>query len=356
MSTIQKNGGLRSLTGYNGIPVANEADLLAALNKTGLNYTVEMEPHKNQRNGSHTGFYDVYRADNGACLGSGLSDRFNPIQNAEAFAPIADLARGESGLCIGGAHAFDGGRTAALAVDFGVMSIGDASINDTVLKRISFTNSHDGSGSARIAVTPYRLRCKNGLVSAMAAAAITVRHTRTAQDRMLQAARILRGIAAQMTRTETTYNVLARSKVNKEAFARILEMLFPSEDKSTKAAKNAVEAKGAIAAYYQDADGGFIERDTGWNLFNAITRYTDHDSAVRVHGTGDRSEARAASMLTGAIAEKNAKALVSCVNVLGVKDEIDEILSRIESDPVNIAMAQVSEPGSIDDILNRMSI
>lgn len=332
MQQIFKNGSLRSFKDYKGIPVKNEADLVAALNRSGLNYEVEMQPHVNARIGGETGFYDVYRTDNGACLGSGLSDRFHPIQNATAFAPIVEMARGEKDVHIGGAHAWDGGRTATLAVDFGVMRIGDANRDDIVLKRIAFTNSHDGSGSARISITPFRLRCSNGLVSAMAGSAITVRHTLTADRRMEQAARILKGIGAQMVRTEVTYQALARKTVHKEHFAHILETLFPSKDKDGKAAKNAGEAKEAIAHYYQDADGGFMERDTGWNLFNAITRFTDHDSPIRVHGGASREDARTASVLTGAIAEKNVKALATCMNVLKVQGEIESILASMGAD------------------------
>jgi hypothetical protein len=217
------------------------------------------------------------------------------------------------------------------------------------LKRIAFTNSHDGSGAARIAITPFRLRCKNGLVSAMAGSAITVRHSKTGADRMQQAARILRGIEAQMIRTEATYNALAASKVARDQFAEVLETLFPTEDKTNKAAKNATEAKEAISRYYQDADGNFMERNTGWNLFNSITRFTDHDSPIRANGA-DHNEARAASMLTGAIAEKNAKALATCVKVLELDDDIARILAQVETSQAAQLAAYAPAPVSIWDI------
>lgn len=364
---ISKNGALRSFKNYTGIPIQNEADLMDALNQTGLGYTVEMQAHKNARTGADTDWFDLYRADNNVQVGCGVTDRYHVIQNAEAFQPLVEIAKVETDVHIGGAFAFDGGRTAALAVDFGVMSIGDASLGDTVLKRIAFTNSHDGSGSARISITPYRLRCKNGLVSALASSAINIRHTQTAHDRMEQAARILRGIEAQMTKTETAYNVLAKTRVTKDAFAAILETLFPGKEKEGRAAKNAAEAKEAVSRYYADRDGGFLpERDTGWNAFNAVTRYTNHDSGIRVHGVGDRGLARSASVLTGKIAEKNAKALATCIDVLGIEDEISRILASVEASQADNIAAMMDAPaqagpvvqgdGSLDSILSMMDL
>lgn len=311
--------------------IRTDADLLAVMKAGGLDYKVTKIPMTHPHTGEVIPFFATMREDTGAILGAGLSDRYTVIQNSDAWGMAADITKLTGGITsFAKAHTFNGGASAALQIDLGQMIVGDAKMNDVVMKRVTLKNAHDGSGSSELAVTPYRLRCKNGLsiMDKSGRLSIAIRHTATAEKRMKQTAMALAHLEKQLTATETAYNVLNKTPVTKAVIAETLEKLFPSKNKEKQAAKNAAEAKDAILHYYMDADANTTDRETGWNLYNAITRYTTHDAPVRSHGGGD---ARFQAMISGSIAQKAYGALSTVIDVLDVEDDIARILRSVET-------------------------
>ncbi len=318
--------------------ITNDADLLAVMKAGGLDYKVSKIPMTHPHTGAVIPFFATMREDTGEILGAGLSDRYTVIQNSDAWGMAADVTKLTGGITsFAKAHTFNGGASAALQIDLGQMTVGDAKLGDTVMKRVTLKNAHDGSGSSELAVTPYRLRCKNGLsiMDKSGRLSIAIRHTATAEKRMKQTAIALAHLSKQLTATETAYNVLAKTPVTRAVIADTIARLFPTQDKTGSALTNAKNATEAILHYYQDADAGQTERETGWNLYNAITRYTTHDAPVRSHGGGD---SRFQSMISGSIASKAYGALATVINVLDVEDDITRILRQVEtSQAANLA-------------------
>lgn len=350
-----ERANIHTLTNLNhGIKIANEADLAPALARMGFDYEVEMVPRTNYRNAEDTdhGFMEVYRTDTGHLLGAGVTARYGVVQNAEQLGIITHMAKEDGGpVMIRNPHVYDNGRSISLNVDMGIMTIGNPQVGDVVLKRVTIKNSYDGSGSASIFIAPYRLKCKNGMCAATDIVGIKIPHTKTASERIKLFADTVKKIGPAMRKTEITYQVLATSVVDKEAFSRVLDALFPMEGKDKQAQKNAKEIRDIVIANYQSADGGFIDRDTGWNLLNAVTHYTTHEAPTRVHGATTQEQARAMSQIDGSAAKLAQKAMVTIVKTLEIEDDITRMLRSVEtSQAAQLATYAQPERLSIFDI------
>jgi len=329
----------------NGIKIETSADLAPALSRLGMDYEVEMVPRTNYRNvedDAH-GFYEVYRKDTGHLLGAGMTNKYGVVQNANQLEILTHIAKEEGGpVFVRNPHVYDNGRSISLNVDMGIMTIGDAKVGDIVMKRATLKNSHDGSGSASIMITPYRLRCSNGMCAAMGATGIKIPHTKTAAERIKAFAQTVQKIAPAMRATEATYQVLATAVVEKAQFARILDALFPLEG-NAQAVKNAKNIRDIVIANYQSADGGFIDRETGWNMLNAVTHYTTHDAPVRLHGGTTPEQARAMSQIDGAASQLAQKAMKTIVQTLEIEDDITRMLRMVETSQA-AQLATYAEP------------
>lgn len=355
MSTLNGNTNLREIEKIKNraTAITTKEGLENALTLAGLNYVVEKEERKNPRRGNEvTGRFEIYRADTGHMLGADRTDRYNIIQNSDALSIIADFAQAEGGpVYLSNAQVFDNGSWISISVDMGHMLIGDPKIGDVVMKRITITNSHDGSGSTRVIITPFRLKCSNGQCTGSAESIFSVRHTGTAQEKMKEISRVIRGVQAVMRKTEATYQVLTTAAVRREQFDAVLDFLFPLDKGGDVSAKNQTQIRKTVALNYQMADGGFIERDTGWNLFNSITHYTNHDAQVRVHDeNGNETQARAASLIGGNIAKTNQRALSRIVEVLDLDDDIARMLRKVETSQAATLATYEAKPLSIFDL------
>lgn len=329
-TTLEKiNAGIR-----NGAKEITRESLPGFLQASGLNFKVEAVQERHPITGEKIPFFATMRTDTGRVFQTGFSDRYVPIQNSDSMQAIVDISEGElkSPLHFARASAFDGGARVSVQVDAGEMLIGDPKLNDIVKRRVSFTTSHDGSGSMLIQAAPFRLRCLNGMTAMDDAAArsVSLRHTVNGERRVKGLAESWKDIDAALKRTEIAYNVLAARKVSREDFADVLENIFPTKGLEKDAASRNSDLKVKVASLYKDADAGRTERDTGWNLYNAVTRYYDHFSTVRA-SDGLKSEAREKSVLFGTIAEKNGRALRQIVEVLNVESDIDRILRAVET-------------------------
>lgn len=355
--------------------INSEKGLISLLKAHGLDYAVQMYQMRNPLTNQAIPYYASIRTDTDEVLGAGLTERYKPIQNRDGFAAIADLATLRDGVMFARGMTFDAGRVAVAQIDLGEMTIGEGrnGFQDKVRNRITWTNSHDGSGAAQIFVTPTRIVCANTLTAAMSyvvakdaegnavktgsrkgwqetAGKFTIRHTKNAQARLDEARAVLKVVDGALVRTEKTFQAMAFTKVTNDHIRAVLEKLFPTEDKTAeRGGKTRAEAVQAVKHFYESADGGRIDPNSGWNLYNAITHYNDHVSPVRIHGAdkGPRAqqEARLSSTFTGAILDKNAKALKTIVQTLEIEDQIEAMLSAV----------QMPAGDSVDSLLEAMT-
>jgi phage/plasmid-like protein (TIGR03299 family) len=316
----------------------------------GLDYQVIMVPHVNAFTGQPTTFFDTYRDDTKEILGAGLTERYHIIQNADNMAVIEDIAALYDGdVYFARGMTFDGGRVAVAQIDLGEMIIGEGrnGFKDKVRKYLTWTNAHDGSGAQHYFLSPTRIVCANTLTAALSATykkggkredkitKFSIRHTATAKERMDAARSSLKVINGELTRTEHTYQVMAYTKMTTDQKREVFAQLFPTEDKDKRAANIAKEAASRAADLIRNADDGRIDPDSAWGFYQGLTRYYDHESPIRLHGEKSgqvaQSIARTQSTLTGTIAEKNAKALSTLINVTEIHADITRLLERVET-------------------------
>lgn len=256
----------------------------------------------------------------------GLSVGFTPIQNRDAFRVIPELANVVDLEMVKG-NIWGNGAGVYAQISLGDMKVGNN--DDKVGKYLSVVNSHDGSQSMRVLITPYRFFCKNQIAPAIAHAnastMISIRHTISASERIEQMISSMRIVNEIFEDTEEVYNQLLTRKVTIDHVDEVVRKLFPlAPEAGVRTVNNHKRQVEAVANRFQNADDGRVERDTAWNLYNAVQGTFQHD--------GRNTASKDKSILVGAIADKSATALSTVLELTSsqhvsanVMDEIDRL-------------------------------
>lgn len=288
--------------------ITNE-QLNTFLDNHGMNFDVEMRPTFTETGDGDRvdlGGFVAMRTDTNTPLGrGGLSKGFHPIQNRDAFRVISELS-GVTELEMKYAGMWGNGAGIYAQISLGDFTVGNQNLGDNVGKYLTVVNSHDGSKGMQILITPYRYWCKNQISASLANAKdnekISIRHTASANHKLEELIQTVRIADGAFERTQEIYAKLADQKVNHEYAKEVLEQLFPAPQQDKGRAKTIWENKvQGVWSRYQYADGGRIERDTAWNLYNAVQGTMQHDSK----NTADKQK----SVLMGSIAKQSANAL-----------------------------------------------
>lgn len=217
------------------------------------------------------------------------------IQN-EQHAGLLNALVDESGAHFETAGAIYGGRQVFLSMKLpGHINVGGV---DPIENYLSAINSHDGSMSFTLMVSPVRIVCANTLNMAFSAKShiFRIRHTSGAEAALHSKAR---------EALDMTYNYLeelqkvAEQLVNTTMTAARFESIlakefFPGEDASDAAFTRSTNKVEQIVSLFSDSGTHASVRDTAWAGLNALTEWSDHFSPTR--GT-DRDNSRAQKAL-----------------------------------------------------------
>lgn len=143
-----------------------------ALRLAGLDWTVQRKPIQVCGGRKVDNFFANVRSSDGAVLGV-VSDRYQVVQNAEAFAFTDALIGGEGQVHYETAGSLMGGRKIWLLAKLPDTEI----VGDKTEPYLCFSNTHDGSGAIRVCMTPIRVVCNNTLNIALNAMSDMVGHT-----------------------------------------------------------------------------------------------------------------------------------------------------------------------------------
>jgi phage/plasmid-like protein (TIGR03299 family) len=305
-----------------------ELDKFLVTNK--LDFTVEMKPQVALIGEEYlqTGGYVPMRTDTNTFLSKGgLSKDFTPIQNRDALGIIRQLS-GVTNIELKNSGIWSGG-----AGVFAQVSLGDTGAiggnDDRVGKYLSVVNSHDGSRALAILITPYRFFCKNQLAKAYNKAKksddmfITIRHNASAEEKMEELIRTVRIADDVFKYTEDVYQKLATLKINTDAFVEeTFRKIFPINSDAGLHAQTIWANRIAKAkARFENADDGRIEKNTAWNLYNAVQGTIQHDS---------RGSNNYKSILMGEIADRSEKALSTVLELCSSEHIPHSIMSEID--------------------------
>jgi phage/plasmid-like protein (TIGR03299 family) len=223
-----------------------------------------------------------------------VGNRYTPVQNSEAFSFLNFLAD-ESGAVFETAGSIDNGKKVFMTMKMPEgMKIGG--VDDLDLYLMAW-NTHDGSSSFSVAVTPIRVVCQNTLTAALQAAKSTflLRHTPKVQGK-IQAAREALGLTfAYCEAFEVKAEQLLSQKMTDKEFNTLVEKLIPIDDETPRVRTLAETARGTLNGLWKAPTQANIA-NTKWAAYNAVVEYSDWAKPIR---STNVDTARAVRIVTG---------------------------------------------------------
>lgn len=231
--------------------------------------------------------FALVREDSGRILGHGVTDGYEILQNADAFAFLDGLLA-DGVITYETAGALGGGETVwALArIPDGVTSIAGDAFEAYML----ISTGHDGASAVHIRSTSVRVVCQNTLNAALASKgaqhAYRLRHTRSLPDRMAEAAAALQMVTEAQRKLAAFLDQAAHTNAAQPDFVAVEAALFgPADDRGPRVKANVQRFRRVVAV--EAATYG----PTFYSLTNGITGFADHVKAGGVAFlNGDRTE------------------------------------------------------------------
>lgn len=242
--------------------------------------------------------FAVRRQDNGVAL-SVTGKFYNPLQNKDAF-KFFDAVVGEKAAMYHTAGALGNGERvwllAKLPNDVVVKG------KDVVEKFLLLMNSHDGTSTVIVKMTPIRVVCQNTLTEALGDGEdmAKLRHTRWLANRVQDVKEQLGLVNKWYQEFGVKANQLASVKCDDDAFMKYITRLgivTPNEDGDMGPKTQAMLED--ILTRFADGEGEKDKeiRGTWWGAYNAVTSFVNHSEQF---GKSKKLNDRARSLLYGA--------------------------------------------------------
>lgn len=277
-----------------------------AMDAAGLNWGIQIEDADNLSittdqgvtNTSIPGMRLVMRDDTHLTLGV-VGGRYHPVDNHSVFAMGEHILSQGGTLAEGGT--LDHGRKAFMRFDLPGTSI-EVGGKDLIKFGVVIRANHDGSGTVTAGIEGHRLVCTNGMTVKMRGLAhqFNIRHTASAQDRLGEAERVLRGTMQYAKSFAAAADEMLSRKFSPQDFERYIDALYPRPDDEEKRAVTLWENRRAeLMDLYRFAETNDLGRDTQWAAFNSVIEYLDWGAPVRVSNRTTTEEVRARRQFEG---------------------------------------------------------
>lgn len=240
-----------------GTEVQEAPDSREALRLAGLDWSVVQEPIYIGRKELVEGYKANIRDSDRNPLGV-VTDRYRVIQNREAFA-FTDSLLGE-GVRYETAGSLLGGRKVWMLARMPHEYIISG---ERISPYLLFSNTHDGSGAVRVALTPIRVVCSNTLNLALATArrSWSMIHTGDIRSRMKEAEDTLFLAEQYMDSLGKEFEALRKKKLSDRQVMEYIEILLPMEDGSTpQQEKNIRRMREDMKMRYFDAPNHCLQK------------------------------------------------------------------------------------------------
>lgn len=260
-----------------GTRVEEAPTSLDAMRIAGLNWDVVPKPITVK--GEDEQIPDVVanvRSSDGKVLGI-VSDRYKIVQNVEAFAFTDTLIGGDVRYETAGS--LWGGKKIWLLAKLPPEKV----LGDDVEPYICFSNTHDGSGSVRVCMTPIRVVCNNTLNLAISTAkrSWAVKHTGDIAMKIKEAQDTLELARDYMKGLNEYAEQIVDIKVDEEALMMALGKVFPKKKDETP--REEANRKKVIEDYMVCYMAPDIMKfmGTAWGAVNAMTDLVAHGTPQR---------------------------------------------------------------------------
>ncbi len=261
-----------------GIMVAEAPNSKDALRLAGLNWKVLQEPVYTENEELIQGYKANVRDTDRKVLGV-VTDRYKVIQNEEAFA-FTDTLLGEGVRYETAGSLQEGRRVWMLARLPREFIIGGERISPYMV----FSNTHDGSGAVKTALTPIRVVCNNTLNLALRTAkrSWSMIHTGDISGKIEEAKNTLLLADEYMTALGQEFENLRKIKLSEKQVLDYIKILLPMEENYSLLQKRGVEKLRAdMKMRYFDAPDLKDVGNNGYRFVNAVSDFATHSTPRR---------------------------------------------------------------------------
>lgn len=261
-----------------GINVQEAPDSKEAIKLAGLDWKVIQSDVICKEDGSVIpGFKANIRDIDGRVLGM-VTDRYKIVQNEEAFA-FTDALLGEGVKYETAGSLASGKRVWMLA-----RLEGRLMTDEKVDPYLVFTNSHDGTGAIRVAITPVRVVCQNTLNFALNSAQRqwSCVHVGDIGGKMDDARNTLLNAERYLGALEEEFGELKLKKMDADKVKEYIEMLLPIDEKdSDRKKKNVQELRDDLMCRYLFAPDLMPIEQSAYRFINAVSDFATHRTPKR---------------------------------------------------------------------------
>ena len=261
-----------------GTMVAEAPNSKDALRLAGLNWKVLQEPVYTENEELIQGYKANVRDTDRKVLGV-VTDRYKVIQNEEAFA-FTDTLLGEGVRYETAGSLQEGRRVWMLARMPREFIIGGERISPYMV----FSNTHDGSGAVKTALTPIRVVCNNTLNLALRTAkrSWSMIHTGDISGKIEEAKNTLLLADEYMTALGQEFENLRKIKLSERQVQDYIKILLPMEENYSLLQKRGVEKLRAdMKMRYFDAPDLKDVGNNGYRFVNAVSDFATHSTPRR---------------------------------------------------------------------------
>ena len=256
-----------------GVRVNEAVNSAEALEKAGLDWKVVQEPVYTEQNEIVPGWKANIRDKDRRVLGL-VTDRYKIVQNEEAFA-FTDQLLGE-GVRYETAGSLQEGRRiwllARLPREYVITG-------ERISPYLVFTNSHDGSGAVRVAITPIRVVCQNTLNLALTNAkrSWSMIHTGNVENKLDEARDTLFRAENYMDELGKEFENLRKIQLSDKKVMEYINLLLPTDNSMTQQQKKGIaKLQEDLKMRYFDAPDLKSVGNNGYRFINAVSDFSTH--------------------------------------------------------------------------------
>lgn len=258
--------------------VAEAPESREALRIAGLNWKVLQEPVYTENDELIQGYKANVRDSDRKILGV-VTDRYKVIQNEEAFA-FTDALLGE-GVRYETAGSLQEGRRVWLLARLPREYI---IAGERISPYMVFSNTHDGSGAVKTALTPIRVVCNNTLNLALRTAkrSWSMIHTGDISGKIEEAKNTLFLADEYMSALGKEFENLRGIRLSEKQVMDYIEILLPVEENFTPQQKRGIERlREDMRMRYFDAPDLKDVGNNGYRFINAVSDFATHSTPRR---------------------------------------------------------------------------
>lgn len=249
-----------------------------ALKMAGLDWEVLQEAIYTDAGDKIAGYKANVRSTDKKVLGV-VTDRYKVIQNAEAF-EFTDTLLGNGVRYETAGSLSEGKKVWLLARLPREYIIGGERISPYLV----FSNTHDGSGAVRVAVTPIRVVCNNTLNLALDTAkrSWSMVHTGDIKGKIQEAKDTLFMAEEYMDNLGREFERLRKVQMTDEQVKEYIELLLPREKNATLTQlRNIKKLREDMASRYFDAPDLQNVGNNAYRFINAVSDFATHADPLR---------------------------------------------------------------------------